>query len=142
MQNCVDLSRTAGTQHTSDRPPTRINIAPLTAFRAHHVIVYYDCRYNGKGGAVSTIGIRDLANHTSAVVDEVSRTGRPALVTRNGRPVAVLAAIDEDELLDFVLASAPEYVRSMRAAEREIAQGQRGRQLDDVLSGLEDEAKS
>jgi prevent-host-death family protein len=69
------------------------------------VTAYYDCRHNGRGGAVSTIGIRDLANHASAVVDEVSRTGRPALVTRNGRPVAVLAAIDEDELLDFVLAS-------------------------------------
>jgi len=37
------------------------------------------------------------ANHTSAVVDEVNRTGRPTLVTKNGRPVAVLAAIDEEE---------------------------------------------
>ncbi|MGO9407834.1 MAG: type II toxin-antitoxin system Phd/YefM family antitoxin, partial [Acidimicrobiales bacterium] len=45
---------------------------------------------------MATIGIRELANHTSAVVDEVNRTGRPALVTKNGRPVAVLAAIDEE----------------------------------------------
>lgn len=86
---------------------------------------------------MATIGIRELANHTSAVVDEVSRTGRPALVTRNGRPVAVLAAIDEEELLDHVLANAPEYVRSMRKAETEIARGKRGRNLEDVLSDLE-----
>lgn len=69
---------------------------------------------------MATIGIRELANHTSAVVDEVNRTGRPTLVTKNGRPVAVLAAIDEEELLDHVLANSPEYVRSMRTAEREI----------------------
>jgi prevent-host-death family protein len=69
---------------------------------------------------MATIGIRELANHASAVVDEVNRTGRPALVTKNGRPVAVLAAIDEEELLDHALANAPEYVRSMRTAEREI----------------------
>jgi prevent-host-death family protein len=86
---------------------------------------------------MATIGIRELANHASAVVDEVNRTGRPALVTKNGRPVAVLAAIDEEELLDHALANAPEYVRSMRTAEREIARGTRGRPLDEVLSGLE-----
>ncbi|MDA8070664.1 MAG: type II toxin-antitoxin system Phd/YefM family antitoxin [Actinomycetota bacterium] len=86
---------------------------------------------------MAIIGIRELANHTSAVVDEVSRTGRPALVTKNGRPVAVLAAIDEEDLLDHVLATAPEYVRSMRTATREIARGSRGRPLEEVLGELE-----
>jgi prevent-host-death family protein len=84
-----------------------------------------------------TIGIRELANHASAVVDEVHRTGRPALVTKNGRPVAVLAAIDEEELLDHVLTNAPEYVRSIRTAESEIARGTRGRPLEEVLRELE-----
>jgi prevent-host-death family protein len=88
---------------------------------------------------MSTIGIRELANHASAVVDEVSRTGRPALVTRNGRPVAVLAAIDEEDLLDHVLANAPEYVRSMSEAELEISRGERGRPLEEVLGELEPE---
>lgn len=86
---------------------------------------------------MATIGIRELANHASAVVDEVNRTGRPALVTKNGRPVAVLAAIDEEVLLDLVLANAPAYVRSMRTAEREIARGERGRPLEDVVGELE-----
>lgn len=89
---------------------------------------------------MTTVGIRELANHASAVVDEVNRTGRPALVTKNGRPVAVLAAIDEDELLDHLLANAPEYVRSMRTAQREISRGTRGRPLEDVLGELENEA--
>jgi len=89
---------------------------------------------------MTTIGIRELANHASAVVDEVNRTGRPTLVTKNGRPVAVLAAIDEEELLDHVLANAPEYVRTMRTAGREIARGTRGRPLEEVLGELEAEA--
>ena len=88
---------------------------------------------------MATVGIRELANHASAVVDEVNRTGRPALVTKNGRPVAVLAAIDEEDLLDHVLSNAPEYVRSMRTAEREIARGERGRPLEEVLGELETE---
>lgn len=86
---------------------------------------------------MTTIGIRELANHASAVVEEVGRTGRPTLVTRNGKPVAVLAPIDEEDLLDHVLANAPEYVRSMRKAEAEIARGERGRRIEDVLSGTE-----
>lgn len=85
---------------------------------------------------MTTIGIRELANHASAVVDEVNRTGHPALVTKNGKPIAVLAAIDEDALLDFALEHAPEYVRTMNQAEREIARGKRGRSLEDVLTEL------
>ena len=86
---------------------------------------------------MTTVGIRELANRESAVVDKVSRTGRPALVTKNGRPVAVLAAIDEEELLDHVLANAPEYVRSMHSAQRVISRGTRGRPLDEVLDEFE-----
>ena len=86
---------------------------------------------------MATVGIRDLANHASAVVEEVERTGRPVIVTKNGRPIAVLAAIDEEELLDHVLSQAPEYVRTMRRAEKEIARGERGRPLEEVLGDLE-----
>lgn len=86
---------------------------------------------------MATIGICELANHTSAVVDEVNRTGRPSLVTKNGRPVAVLAAIDEEELFDHLLTNAPQYVRSMRTAEREISRGTRGRPLEEVLADIE-----
>jgi len=88
---------------------------------------------------MATVGIRELANHASAVVDEVNRTGRPMLVTKNGKPIAVLAAVDEDALLDFALENAPEYVRSMKRAEREVAKGERGRLLEDVLADLEKE---
>jgi prevent-host-death family protein len=86
---------------------------------------------------MTTIGIRDLANNTIAVVEEVARTGRPALVTRRGRPVASLVAREEDDWLDHVLANVPEDVRSMSAAEAELTRGQKGRPLAEVVAELD-----
>ena len=86
-----------------------------------------------------TIGIRELSNNTSSVVEEVSRSGRPMLVTKNGKPVAALVAVDEEALLDYVLATSPEYVCSIKLAQSEIAQGDRGRDLEEVLAELDAE---
>lgn len=83
-----------------------------------------------------TIGIRELSNNTSSVVEEVSRSGRPTLVTKNGKPVAALIAVDEEALLDYVLETSPEYVRSINLAQTEIALGDRGRDLEEVLVEL------
>ncbi len=80
-----------------------------------------------------TIGIRELSNNASSVVEEVSRSGRPTLVTKNGKPVPALVAVDEDALLDYVLATSPEYVRTINLAQTEIALGNRGRDLEEVL---------
>ena len=86
-----------------------------------------------------TIGIRELSNNASSVVEEVSRSGRPTLVTKNGKPVAALVAVDEDALLDYVLATSPEYVRTINLAQTEIALGNRGRDLEEVLDELDAE---
>lgn len=72
---------------------------------------------------MSTVSARDLGRHTADVLDEVERTRRPALVVRNGRPVAALVPIDEADLEDYVLASAPEYLAAMKAADDELAAG-------------------
>lgn len=87
-----------------------------------------------------TVGIRELANNTSGVVEEVRRSGRPAFVTRHGRPVAVLYPLDEDALLDHVLANAPEYVADMRRADALIAAGARGITHDELVDALDDDA--
>jgi len=83
-----------------------------------------------------TVSIRDLGRRPSQVVDEVVRTGRPAIVTRHGRPVTAMVAIDPDELEDFVLTHAPEFVRSMRAADADLRAG-RVRSADDVFAEME-----
>ena len=55
---------------------------------------------------VPTVSIRDLANKASAVVDEVAKSGKPAVVTKRGKPIAAVVPIDPDALDDWVLANA------------------------------------
>ena len=83
------------------------------------------------------VSVRHLADHTSRVVRTVEETGKATLITKRGRPVAVLAPIDADGLLDHILANAPEYVASMRQADDELTSG-RTRSLSDVLAEVED----
>jgi prevent-host-death family protein len=85
---------------------------------------------------MSTISIRDLGRRPSQVIDEVVRTGRPAIITRHGRPVTAMVAVDPDELEDFVLAHAPEFVRSTRAADADLRAG-RARPADEVFAEID-----
>lgn len=82
-----------------------------------------------------TISIRDLARRSSRVVADVVSSGRPAIITRRGKPVGALIAIDNDELEDFVLANAPEYAASIRDADADLARG-RTQPLSDVLDEI------
>lgn len=45
--------------------------------------------------------------------------------------------IDEEQLYDYVLANAPEYVADMRRTDEEIARGELGRLLAEVLAELD-----
>jgi prevent-host-death family protein len=82
---------------------------------------------------MSVVGIRELSRQTSKVVDQVQTSGRPAVVTRNGRLVAALVPIAEDELEDWVLANAPEFIDSVRDADTDLAAG-RTTSLDALLA--------
>ncbi len=88
---------------------------------------------------METVGVRDLANRASAVLDELEQGGQPVIVTRRGRPIAVLSAIDADEFYDYVLAHAPSFVAGRKAAEERFARGEYGEPLDDVIAELEAE---
>ena len=83
-----------------------------------------------------TISIRDLGRNPSQVIDEVVRTGRPAIVTRRGRPITAIVALDPDELEEFVLAHAPAFTRSMRAADADLLAG-RARPAAEVFAELD-----
>lgn len=78
------------------------------------------------------VNMRQLARSTSQVIGRVTRTKRPAVVTKGGRPVAVVSALDPDELEDWILANAPEFVRSLRRADEDLAAG-RAVRLEDFL---------
>src|SRR6266508_1568605 len=72
---------------------------------------------------MGSISVRELSRNTSGVIQDVAMTGRPALVTKRGKVVVAVVPVDEHALEDFILANAPEFVRSMRVADRDLAEG-------------------
>lgn len=89
---------------------------------------------------MATVSIRELARGASKVVDDVARSGHPAIVTRRGQPIAAVVPIDPDELEDFVLSHAPSFVRSLRRADEDIAAA-RSRSLADILDEMDAEER-
>ena len=79
------------------------------------------------------VGIRQLARNASAIIRDVSETRRPTVVTDRGKPVGVIYPFDEEDLEDYVLANAPEYVARREQADRDIAEG-KTISLDELLS--------
>jgi len=69
---------------------------------------------------MAEIGVKELKTTASAVIDRVER-GAAYVVTRRGRPAAVLLPVEEAE--DVVLASADEYLRMRREARAAYAKG-------------------
>jgi prevent-host-death family protein len=73
--------------------------------------------------SMATVTLRELARNTAAVLQGVQSSGRPALVTRNGRPVAALIPIDETALEEWLLDRAPTVTRAAAAADPGLAAG-------------------
>lgn len=69
------------------------------------------------------IGIRDLKNRATEILRAVSETGSAVVITRHGRPTALILPIGSPEAEDYVLAHAPEIVSSLRDAESDLRQG-------------------
>jgi prevent-host-death family protein len=63
----------------------------------------------------------------------------PVIVTKNGRPVAVLISIkDEDEIERMILAYSPKFQNILEMAEQEIREG-KGIKHDDFWREVESE---
>jgi len=70
---------------------------------------------------MAEIGVKELKATVSAVIEKVEG-GAAYVVTKRGRPTAVLLPIEEAE--DLVLANADEYIRMRRQARAAYARGQ------------------
>lgn len=82
--------------------------------------MYDDTSYTSD---MATFSIRELARNASRVVEDVSRTKRPALVTKHGTPVAAVVPLGAEEVEDLVLARAPAILEDLAAGEADIAAG-------------------
>ena len=70
---------------------------------------------------MAEIGVKELKATASAVIERVE-SGTAYVITKRGRPAAVLLPVEEAE--DLVLANADEYLRMRREARAAYAQGQ------------------
>lgn len=78
------------------------------------------------------ITVRDLAHRTREVLRQVERERRKILVTSNGRPVAALVPIDEEELVDRALEA---LIPSEEQISKEIVEG-KTRSLSELAEEL------
>lgn len=69
---------------------------------------------------MAEIGVKELKATASSVIERVE-SGAAYVITKRGRPAAVLMPIDEAG--DLVLANADEYVRMRREARAAYAKG-------------------
>ena len=69
---------------------------------------------------MAEIGVKELKTTASAVIERVEG-GAAYVITKRGRPAAVLLPIEEAE--DLVLANADEYVAMRREARAAYARG-------------------
>ena len=77
---------------------------------------------------MAEIGVKELKATASAIIGEVE-AGASYVVTKRGRPAAVLLPIEDAQ--DLVLANADEYVRMRRQARAAYAKG-RTTSLEDL----------
>ncbi len=69
---------------------------------------------------MAEIGVKELKATASAVIDKVEG-GTAYVITKRGRPAAVLLPLEDAE--DAVLANADEYVRIRREAREDYRKG-------------------
>lgn len=75
---------------------------------------------------MTTIPLADAKAHLSAVLDEVRDTHERVVITRNGRPEAVIMALSDLEALEETLdiLSTPGALEQIRQAHAEIDAGE------------------
>jgi len=74
---------------------------------------------------MTTIPLADAKARLSAVLDEVRNTHERVVITRNGRPEAVIMAVSDLEALEETLdlLSTPHALEQIRQAEADISAG-------------------
>ena len=86
-----------------------------------------------------TLPLATVKARFSEIVDRVARQQDRVVVTRNGKPAAVLVSTDDLESLEETLAimSDRSLTAQIRASEKAAAAGGRGVGLDELRASLE-----
>lgn len=86
-----------------------------------------------------TLPLATVKAKFSELVDRVERQQERVIVTRNGRPAAVLLSPDDLESLEETLAlmSDRSLTAQVRESEKAATRGERGIELEELRAGLE-----
>jgi prevent-host-death family protein len=76
------------------------------------------------------IGVRELSRAVSKVLTDLQRNGEPVIITKQGRPVAALVAVDQERLEDLVLAASPAAAQRRSKADEDLETGRAVRLAD------------
>jgi prevent-host-death family protein len=87
---------------------------------------------------METLPLSHVKAHLSEIADRVEGQHDRVVVTRKGRPAAVLVSPEDLESLEETLAvlSDPQLMRQIRESEAEFKRGEEGATLDDLRSDL------
>jgi prevent-host-death family protein len=87
---------------------------------------------------METLPLSYVKAHLSEIADRVEGQHDRVVVTRKGRPAAVLVSPEDLESLEETLAvfSDPQLMRQVRESEAELERGEEGAALDDLRSDL------
>lgn len=87
---------------------------------------------------METLPLSHVKAHLSEIADRVEAQHDRVVVTRKGRPAAVLVSPEDLESLEETLAvlSDPQLMRQVRESEAEFECGEEGATLDDLRSDL------
>jgi prevent-host-death family protein len=83
------------------------------------------------------VSVKELHDRTSKILRTVAED-KPVFVTRNGKPVAVIRGLSEEELEDLVMLDEPTFKRSLDEAFADLAAG-RVVPLDEAIAATKDE---
>lgn len=78
--------------------------------------------------SVAEIGIKEFKASASSVIDRVAEEGIAYVVTRRGKPAAVLLPVEDAE--DLVLANADEFIRMRKRGRDEFRNGRTAKLKD------------
>lgn len=84
-----------------------------------------------------TVKVRELSQRTSEVLRQAHAAGR-VLVTRRGRPYAMIVAVEDDSWEDLVIARDPE-LRAMIAEARAARERGEGASLEGFRAQLRED---